>query len=328
MFLISIAAAFTHPTTCVIFGLVLLAVFGFHFLTSRFSFGSALRSDGPMLMSCGFGMIGGLAMWVVGIWGPTASLSDAALPPPYTKAFFLDRLGQWVGSLQPLVIGPLIAVAIVSTILLARRERRPADTFDMVSIWWMLPFLGSLSFLTSAVVPYYRFMNATAAVMPLAALGAFVAIRWFLRLDGAKRAAGMLASVAVVGALGWVFSDGLSNRWASERAQWIDEGARVSLAAVHEIVGDAGVRPNILIANFGDTATAYGWAKTFTNVFRTGLSGESDQYQATYLGRLEDFLAGRPSTGPSAGYRKISGDYWRELQSRMRRFPGLPTRRP
>ena len=88
LFLIAIAAAFTHPTTCVIFGVVLLAVFGFHFLTSRFSFGSALRSDGPMLMSVGFGMIAGLAMWVVGIWGKSASLADAALPPPYTKEFF------------------------------------------------------------------------------------------------------------------------------------------------------------------------------------------------------------------------------------------------
>ena len=39
VFLISVAAAFTHPTTCVIFGVVLLAMFGFHFLTSRFSFG-------------------------------------------------------------------------------------------------------------------------------------------------------------------------------------------------------------------------------------------------------------------------------------------------
>ncbi len=324
VFLISVAAAFTHPTTCVIFGVVLLAVFGFHFLTSRFSFGSALSSDGPMLMSCGFGMIAGLAMWVVGIWGPSASLSDAALPPPYTKAFFLDRLWQWVGSLQPLVIGPLIAIAIVSTILLARRERRPADTFDMVSIWWMLPFLGSLSFLTSAVVPYYRFMNATAAVMPLTALGAFVAIRWFLRLDGAKRAAGILASVAVFGALGWVFFDGLSHRWASDKAQWINEDARVSLAAVHEVVADAGVRPNVFIANFGDIATAYGWAKTYTNIMRTGLPGEDAQYSATYFGKLEDYLAGRPSVGSDAGYTQTSSDYFEEVQARERAVDAEP----
>ncbi len=144
VFLLSIAAAFTHPTTCVIYGVVLMAVFGWHFLTSRFSLGSALRSDGPMLMAAGFGMIAGLAMWVVGIWGPVAKLSDAALPPPYTKEFFLARLGQWVGSLQPLIIGPLIVVAVVSTIWMARRERKPAGTYEIVSTWWMLPFLGLL----------------------------------------------------------------------------------------------------------------------------------------------------------------------------------------
>ena len=43
LFLIGIAAAFTHPTTCVIFGGILLSVFGWHFLTSRFSFGAALQ---------------------------------------------------------------------------------------------------------------------------------------------------------------------------------------------------------------------------------------------------------------------------------------------
>ena len=171
LFLIAVAAAFTHPTTCVIFGVVLLAVFGFHFLTSRFSFGSALRADGPMLMSVGFGMIGGLAMWVVGIWGKSASLADAALPPPYTKQFFAARLREWVMSLQPLIIGPLVLIAIISTILLARRERRPADTYDQASIWWLLPFLGTLTVFTATVVPYYRFMNASAAPMALAGLG-------------------------------------------------------------------------------------------------------------------------------------------------------------
>ena len=41
-------------------------------------------------------MIAGLACWVVGIWGPPASLEDAALPPPYTAEFFADRLIEWV----------------------------------------------------------------------------------------------------------------------------------------------------------------------------------------------------------------------------------------
>ena len=324
VFLLSIAAAFTHPTTCVIYGVVLMAVFGWHFLTSRFSLGSALRSDGPMLMAAGFGMIAGLAMWVVGIWGPAAKLSDAALPPPYTKEFFLARLGQWVGSLQPLIIGPLIVVAVVSTILMARRERKPAGTYEIVSIWWMLPFLGCFTFLTSAVVPYYRFMNATGGASCRSPRSARSWRSAGSSADGAKRAAGILASVAIVGALGWVFSDGLSNRWASEKAQWIDEGARISLAAVHEVAAEAGVRPNVFIANFGDTATAYGWAKTFTNIMRTGLPGDLAQYSATYFGTRENYLAGQPTVGEDEGYTQTSKDYFEEVQAQAARYTDEP----
>ena len=96
LFLIGIAAAFTHPTTCVIFGAVLMAVFGFHFLTSRFSLGAALRADGPMLMSVGFGMIAGLACWVVGIWGKPASLAEAALAAS-VHARSSSPHGSWSG---------------------------------------------------------------------------------------------------------------------------------------------------------------------------------------------------------------------------------------
>ena len=123
LFLIGIAAAFTHPTTCVIFGGILLAVFGWHFLTSRFSFGSALKSDGPMLMSVGFGMVAGLSAWVIGIWGSSASFADAALPPPYTAAFFTARLKEWVLSMQPVIIVPFVVVAIASTIACAPGAR-------------------------------------------------------------------------------------------------------------------------------------------------------------------------------------------------------------
>ena len=40
--LIGMAAAFTHPTTCVLFGASLMAVWGTHLVTSRFRLGSAL----------------------------------------------------------------------------------------------------------------------------------------------------------------------------------------------------------------------------------------------------------------------------------------------
>lgn len=405
LFLIGIAAAFTHPTTCVIFGVVLMAVFGFHFLTSRFSLGSALKADGPMLMSVGFGMVAGLACWVAGIWGKPASLAEAALPPPYTADFFADRLMGWIGSLQPVVIVPFIVVAIVSTILLSRSAREPARTEDQVAIWWLLAFAGAASVLTGATLPYYRFMNASAAPMALVGLGAFVTIRWFgsdrprsrvavwagaglmvwslfayllkdslsenapvwvfalmavigllvlvrgLTADALPRvAASALVAILVFGSLGWLLYDGVSNRWVSEANQWAEQGVRTSLAAVNEVVSAAGDRANVLVVNFGDkdekfaTNTGYGWAKTYSNVFRTGLPGDAIERSTTYFGALDNFLAGEPTTSAqgSQGYDDTSISHWCEtfggpvatcdpddkkpddFQPRLEEFPGEP----
>ncbi len=342
LFLIGTAAAFTHPTSCALFGVVLLAVFGFHVLTARFSIAPVLRSDGPMLSSIGLGMIAGLAMWPIGIWGQAASLKEAALPPPYTKRFFVDRLGGWIGSMQPVVIVPFIVVAVVATILLARRTRRPAHLYDTAAIWWMLPMAGVLTFVAgsefqvsgdpgSPVVPYYRFMNATAAPMALVGLGAFVVIRRFLRPGRRVAPIGALVAVLVAGSLGWVVLDGLQHRWSSETNQWANQAVRTSLAAVHEVVADAGERPNVLVVNYDDvdipsqrTNTAYGWAKTYSNVFRTGLPGGTQQYSATFLGTVEDFLANRPTTGPSASYTKAAAQHFGELQVRKRTYEANP----
>ncbi len=321
LFLIGIAAAFTHPTTCVIFGVVMMAVFGFHFLTSRFSLGSALRSDGPMLMSTGFGMIAGLVCWVVGIWGQPASLAEAALPPPYTAEFFTLRLIEWTDSLQPIVIAPFVVVAIVSTILWSRATKRPVRNEDQVSIWWLLAFAGVASVLTGAALPYYRFMNASAAPMVLVGLGAFVAIRWFLRLDGSARVAGVLGAVFVVGSLGYVLYDGIEHRWVSTENQWANQGVRTSLAAVDEVVTAAGDRPNVLVVNRDDgddpqdgTNVGYGWAKTYSNVFRTGLPGDAVERSVTYFGTLENFLAGERTTSVSGseGYDDAAASHFCE----------------
>jgi Major Facilitator Superfamily len=352
VFLIATAVAFTHPTTAVLFGVTLMAVFGFHFLSSHLSLGAALKADGPLLMSTGFGMIFGLSFWVVGIWGPTAKFADAALPPPYTKQFFLERLTGWITSLQPLITGPLILIAVLSSILWSRRSRRPVGEYTVVSAWWFFPFLGLLTAFTgtayqhagdpgSSVVPYYRFMNATAAPIALVGLGAFVAVRYFLRWgrrgaspgsrdSGGRRIVAVIAAVAVIASLGWVLLDGLNHRWVSEQAQWIDEPARTSLAAVNVVAEAAGARPNILVMNYNDqdddtqSNTAYGWAKTFTNVFRTGLPGTSAGYAATYMGTVDNFLSGQPTTSGSAGYTTWARKYFNDTQARRREFPEPP----
>jgi hypothetical protein len=409
LFLVGIAAAFTHPTTCVLFGLTLMAVFAFHFVTSRFHLGPALKRDGPTLMSVGFGMIAGLASWVVGIWGTTANLNDAALPPPYSKKFFLERLVEWVTSMQPWLVVPLIVAAIGSTILLSRRTRQPADAYDITAAWWLFPLLGIFTFFAgqdfqyagdpgSKVVPYYRFMNATAAPMALAGLGAFVAIRWFTsresnrRLDvwaggalivwsvawllwvqtswadatdalhkdlrsaswavltltvvgalalvrpfvtreSVARAVAWLATASIVGALLFLFVFGTrSDNWVSTETQWANQAVRTSLAAVHQVVVAAGARPNVLVMNYSDTDdpvdhtnTAYGWAKTYTNVFRTGLPGDSAAYSVTYLGTIPNFVAGEQTTAPSSsGYNQASKAHFDEMQARFATFSEPP----
>ena len=79
---------------------------------------------------------------------------------------------------------PLVLLAIGWTVATARRERVRSESFGTISAALLLPFLGVLGFLAGAVYPYYRFMNATVALFPLAGLGLWVAIRWLLARRG------------------------------------------------------------------------------------------------------------------------------------------------
>ena len=202
------------------------------------------------------------------------------------------------------MIVPFIVIAIVSTILLSRRTREPARTEDQVSIWWLVAFAGAATVVTGAAIPYYRFMNASAAPMALVGLGAFVAIRWLLARPCTVRrcvAGALVVRSLVVASLGSSWSTGSQNRWVSETNQWANQ-QRADLARRRATRSSqaAGERPNVLVVNYGDTTIrrprrtpAYGWAKTYTNVFRTGLPGDAIERSITYFGTLENFLAGR-----------------------------------
>ncbi|MBI2239048.1 MAG: MFS transporter, partial [Actinobacteria bacterium] len=325
VFLLGMVAAFTHPTTSVIFGASLMAVFGLHFLTSRFSLGAALNRDGPGLMATGFGMVFGLALWLVGPWGVRGSLADAALPPPYTKEVFLGRLGQWVTSLQPAVTFPLLLLAIGWVVYRSRADRRPADTFGMVSILWLLPLLGIFGWVAGKAYPYYRFMNATVAVMPLLGLGAWVAIRWLLRREGAMRVVGAIGVVLIVASLGFVWVRGRdASQWAKPNNQWIDQPTRISLAAARAVVEREPGHPVVFVLNFGDTYQSYGWAKTFTNVSRTGLPGDAVKRSASYFGDVQSFLVGEPTVLTDPTYNKMSRGFYREMQETLADYPEPP----
>ncbi len=236
--------------------------------------------------------------------------------------------------MQPAITFPLILFAIVATIVVARRTRTPAGQYEQVSIWWMLPFAGVLTFLLGQEIPYYRFMNATAAPMALVGLGAFVAVRWLYRGQGIRRIAGAIGALLVVGALAWFFIDPVMNRWAQQDNQWAPQSVRTSLAAAREVVVSAGERPSVLIVNYGNTDdatgsnTTYGWAKTYTNVFRTGLPGTFAKHQRDVRRDGGGLQAGRPVRRAE---RELPGDVAEPLEGvggASQDVPGAPDRVP
>src|SRR5436190_5883542 len=327
VFLFGFVAAFTHPTTCTIFGLVLLAGFFLHLVTSRFNIGAVMDRDAPSLTAAGLGIIAGLALWLIGIWGPVGSLADAALPPPYTESFFLNRLGGWITSLVPIITFPLILLAIGWVIWRSRRDHEPADAFGQLSILWLLPLLGIFGWIAGKAYPYYRFMNATAAVMALTGLGAWVLARWFLnRTQNSTRWLGWVGVLLVFASIGYVFWSGFhTSQWSSQENQWIDQDTRVALAAVRTVVANESAdHPIVFLENYRDDSTAYGWAKTYTNVARTGLPGSDEARSFAYFGDAQQLLQNQPTELTNPNYNKISRGFYGELALGENRYPGDP----
>jgi hypothetical protein len=327
VFLFGFVAAFTHPTTCTIFGLVLLTGFLIHLVTSRFNIGAVMDRDAPGLTAAGLGIISGLALWLIGIWGPTGSLADAALPPPYTEEFFLNRLGGWITSLVPIITFPLILLAIGWVIWRSRRDHQPADAFGQLSILWLLPLLGIFGWIAGKAYPYYRFMNATAAVMALTGLGAWVLARWFLnRTRNSTRWLGWVGVVLVFASIGYVFWNGFhTSQWSSQENQWIDQDTRVALAAARTVVeNESADHPVVFLENYQDQSTAYGWAKTYTNVARTGLPGTAEARSYAYFGDVQSLLQNQPTELTNPNYNKISRGFYSLLSEGEQRYSGDP----
>ena len=115
--------------------------------------------------------------------------------------------------------------------------------------------------------------------------------------------------------------------------QWIDQSTRTSLAGARAIVETEPDHPVIFLLNYADRYAAYGWAKTFTNVSRTGLPGEAVKRDFSYFGDVERFteLAAAGFPGDEAPtlltdrtYNKISLGFYGELQAMAREYPEEP----
>jgi Major Facilitator Superfamily len=336
--LLMFVATLTHPTTTAFFSAVLVAGAALHLVTSRFSIRDTWRSDAAVLISAGSGVVVGLAMWKLGAWGVSSPFADAALPPPYPMGAFKDTLWQWVGSLKPAVTGPLAAIAIGSiaaTTWRGRRRAEPMDEYPRMSLLWLLPLLGLFGWVAGLVYPYYRFFNTTLAIMLLTGMGAWVATRWATRRH---RAAGVAVALVVLAGLAFVMARGFDeSNWNSQAltARFLDPGTRSGLAAAQAYVENSDPRqPVVFVVDYRRDRKAWGWAKTFSNVARSGLEGDEALRSAIYFGDLPDFLANRPSghidfdrctPAPlDRVYDCVSVGFFREMRHQLAAFHEAP----
>lgn len=310
-FVLLLLPGLTHPTTlaifCVVLGTMALAKLVFW----RFDLRSVLREDGPMLLCAFLAAVATYAIWKVGIWGESASLSEAALPPPAGADFFKARLNDWVGAMRPLLNGPLFVVGLLG--LLASGRRVVEDELARVSIVWLAPLAGVLGVAAGLTYPYYRFFNTTLAWVLLVGVGAFFLGRFFL--DVARRGgAGIIAVVGLV-AIAFVFfgnfKAGLDKtHWNDPSDAWVKPDEREALDPLKDYLAadpEQGERPIVFVADneAPEPVRIYGFAKLVGNVSRYGVPGELQDRTAFFLGSLEDYLAGRP-TDRDDYYRGLS----------------------
>ena len=299
----------THPTTLVIFCAVLGCMAGLRLLFRKFDLRSVLRDDGPLLLSAFASVVITYAIWKVGIWGQSASLGDAALPPPYESSFFVDRLKLWVDAMRPLLNGPLFVIGLVS--VLAGGRRIAENELSRVSIVWLAPLVGLFGFLIGKTYPYYRFFNTSLAWVLLVGVGLFVAARFFIELSrrGGLARVALLGVVALAFIVGTNFTTGFDlSGWNNASGGWLSAAERTDLDALRAALSGAGEpRPVVFVTDSEDRSPRiYGATKLVGNTGRYGLPPGWIDEGYLYLGSLENLAAGEPTSVGSKTYDDVS----------------------
>lgn len=310
-FLLLLLPGMTHPTTLAIFCVVLGAMAVGRLVFRRFELRSVIRDDGPMLVTAFLAAIGTYAIWKIGIWGGSASLSEAALPPPAGADFFKTRLSDWVAAMRPALNGPLFLVGLIG--LLAAGRRAAEDELARVGIVWLAPLVGVLGVFAGLTYPYYRFFNTTLAWVLLVGVGAYFLARFFLDIarGGGVGIIAVLGLVAIAFVLAGNFKSGLDQtHWNDSSDAWVKPDQRADLDALSAYLAadpGSGERPIVFIADdeAEEPVRIYGFAKLVGNVSRYGVPGELQDRAAYYLGSLENFLASEP-TDRDEYYRDLS----------------------
>lgn len=310
-FVLLLLPGLTHPTTLAIFCVVLGAMAVVRLIYRRFDLRSVVRDDGPMLVAALLAAVSTYVIWKVGIWGQSASLSEAALPPPAGADFFKTRLNDWVAALRPVLNGPLFLVGLVG--LLAAGRRAAEDELARVGVVWLAPLAGVLGVAAGLTYPYYRFFNTTLAWVLLVGVGGYFLARFFLDIarGGGIGFVALLGLVAIAVVFAGNFKAGLDKtNWNDPSDGWVKPDQRAALEVLNAYLERdpvAGERPIIFVADdeAAEPVRIYGFAKLVGNVSRYGVPGELQDRTAYYLGSVENLLAGRP-TDRDDYYRTLS----------------------
>ncbi|MDP9234208.1 MAG: hypothetical protein M3P01_06610, partial [Actinomycetota bacterium] len=324
-----LASGFTHPTTLAIFLFVLGAMAVVRWMLTRFDLRQVVRSDGPVL-AIGVAMaIVTYIAWKVGIWGRSASLSEAALAPPYGSHFFLDRMREWLGAMHPLLNGPLFLAGVAGLIVAGKKAAQ--DDLTRVAILWLAPLVGLFGFLGGLTYPYYRFFNTTLAWIMLVGLGAYFAIRFFMAIaarGGLSRlaAAGAVAVVVIIGAN---FAEGLgASGWNNPAGSWLSTSEKRDLDALRAYLANLSQpdRPVVFVVDNKPPAPfqIYGFTKLAGNTSRYGLPDGQVDRGYLYLGALRNLLHSRPTLTGNHTYDRLSKGFLADAQRGIAASGGKP----
>ena len=293
------AAGLTHPTTLVFFGLTLGLMAAAKLVFRKFDLRAVIREDLPMLLTALGAAIATVAVWSIGIWGQSAQLTEAALAPPYESDFFVDRLGLWVNAMRPLFNGPLLVIGIVG--ILAAGRRWVDEDLARVSILWLAPLAGIFGFVAGLTYPYYRFFNTTLAWVLLVGLGAYFVMRFLLARSMTAGIVGLILLALVVATN---FTTGFDlTGWNNAQGGWINAQTRTDLEALesHLAALDEDTPVVFVIDQESRNQQVWGFTKLSGNTSHYGLPDGMIDQGYIYLGSVENFLAGRPTTAEGGG---------------------------
>ena len=317
LFMFLLLAGFTHPTTLVIFCVTLGAVSLLRLIFRRFDLRSVIRDDLAMLATAFVAALVTFAIWQLGLWGKATSLTEAALPPPYDSAFFLERMGDWVAAMTPVLNGPLLIIGLVGLFVGGRRWVE--DEFGVVTFAWLAPLAGLFGFVGGLTYPYYRFFNTTLSWVVLVGLGGYLLIRFVSGRLTDRGTAGTVATVLVALAVGAVFALNLAKGydvagWNDPNKGWLSneersglDALRVNLLAATGSGGeeaesvelDQGVEEDRSVVFVIDSETegfqVWGETKLAGNTSRYGLPAGLVDQGYLYLGSVENFLNDEPT---------------------------------